>query len=158
VVTVLLVRHADAGSRGAWKHDDRLRPLTDRGRDQALGLVRAIGDRHALDRLVSSPSVRCIGTLAPVAAALTLDIELDLALAEGEDPRAALALAREACEPGVGLVLCSHGDVIPAMLEVLESEGLDLGRHAQCQKGSAWVLEGEHGRFHTSRYVPPAHE
>ena len=36
---VLLVRHGDAGDRGLWEDDDRLRPLSPTGRRQARGLV-----------------------------------------------------------------------------------------------------------------------
>ena len=154
-VTVLLVRHADAGSRGGWREPDLLRPLTDAGRAQARGIVRLLGDRFAVDEIVSSPSVRCVETVAALAAVLAVDIRIDPALAEGEDPGAAVELARRAADPGPGLVLCSHGDLIPAMLEVLEFDGLDLGPRPQCQKGSTWVLAGEHGRFHTSQYLPP---
>jgi broad specificity phosphatase PhoE len=132
-----------------------MRPLSDRGREQALGLVRLLGDRHAIDAVASSPSVRCIETVSSLAAMLTLDIRVATELGEGEGPEGALALARTAAGPDRALVLCSHGDVIPAVLEVLEIEGLDLGRHPQCQKGSTWVLEGEHGRFHTSTYLAP---
>lgn len=154
MVTVLLVRHADAGDRGRWAAPQILRPLTDRGHEQARALVR-LGDRFAIEEIASSPAVRCIETVAALAAVLTLDLHLHVALAEGEAPHAALELARPAAEPGRALVLCSHGDLIPAVLELLEADGLDLGPAPRVAKASTWVLEGEHGRFHTAQYLAP---
>jgi broad specificity phosphatase PhoE len=125
-VTSVLLRHAAAGKRTVWDADDRLRPLDARGRGQAAGLVeplRAIGVR----RIVSSPYVRCVETVEPLAAALGLTIEEDDALAEGAGTAASALLA----EPRV--VACTHGDVIEALL------GLPL------KKGAYAVFED--GRF-----------
>ena len=50
---VYLVRHATAGHRASWEgDDDRLRPLDDRGRRQAEGLVELLG-RRDFERIVS---------------------------------------------------------------------------------------------------------
>ena len=40
--SVLLVRHASAGSRGEWNGDDELRPLDETGQEQAEELVRLL--------------------------------------------------------------------------------------------------------------------
>lgn len=154
-MTLLLVRHAEAESRSAWSDIDVLRPLSPRGRRQAHGLVHVLGDRFPLGRLVVSPSLRCIDTLAPLAALVGLSLEVAAALAEGSDPMSAVALARTALEPGAALALCSHGDVIPNVLEVLHAaDGLDLGPSPRCQKGSTWVVEGG-AVFTTATYIPP---
>jgi len=123
-VTSVLLRHASAGHRDRLEHgDDRLRPLDDRGRRQAAALVellRPLGVR----RLLSSPYVRCVETLEPLAAALELPLEADDRLAEGSGP-AALELLRED-----GVVLCTHGDIVEELL----GRGL--------KKGAAVVLRG----------------
>ncbi len=158
-MTLLLVRHAEAESRSSWDAPDALRPLSSRGRRQATGLVQLLGDRHPVGRLVSSPSLRCIETLSPLAAVLGLTLEVSPALAEGSEPEAAVELARAgATLPGdeAALVLCSHGDLIPDLLDVLQaSDDLDLGRSPRCQKGSTWAFEGKRGRFTTATYLPP---
>jgi phosphohistidine phosphatase SixA len=108
-VTSVLLRHARAGDRTEWEDDDRLRPLDERGRRQAeelVELLRPIGVR----RIVSSPYVRCVQTVEPLAAALGLELELDGLLAEGTGD-AALALLAEN-----GVVACTHGDVVEAIL------------------------------------------
>ncbi len=158
-MTLLLVRHAEARSRSGWSGPDELRPLSPKGRRQATGLVHVLGDRFAIGRLVSSPSLRCIETLSPLGATLGLTLEVSAALAEGTDPEEAVELARSgATLPGAegALVLCSHGDLIPKVLEVLDAaDGLDLGRSPRCQKGSTWVFEGKRRRFTTATYLPP---
>jgi broad specificity phosphatase PhoE len=109
-MSVVLLRHASAGDRDKWKDDDQLRPLDDRGRRQALAL-RSLTDR-GITRIVSSPYVRCVETVEPLAATLGLPIDVDERLAEGADPDDALALLTE-LEGGVA---CTHGDVIDALL------------------------------------------
>ena len=158
-MTLLLVRHAEAQPRGDWSGPDELRPLSPKGRRQATGLVHVLGDRFPIGRLVSSPSLRCIETLSPLAAILGVTLEVSGALAEGIDPDDAVQLARTAATPpgaDDALVLCTHGDLIPKVLEVLEeADGVELGRSPRCQKGSTWVFEGKRGAFTTATYLPP---
>ena len=65
---VYLVRHARAGKRGEWEGDDRLRPLDERGVRQAQGLVEQLSGRE-LRRILSSPYVRCVQSVEPLAEA-----------------------------------------------------------------------------------------
>lgn len=154
-MALLLVRHADAVSRDGWLDPDELRPLTDKGRGQARALVPAFAD-FKVETIRSSPSVRCIETVAPLAAARSLDIAQDLDLAEGASRRA-VALVRSLA--GTDAVLCSHGDVIPEVLaELAGDDGVDLGPNPRSQKGSVWLLEpaDEPGRFRRATYLRPA--
>jgi len=106
----VLLRHASAGDRGTWAGDDLLRPLDERGRRQALAL-RELADR-GIRRIASSPYIRCIETVEPLAATLELPIEIDARLAEGADLDDALAFLAELD----GGVACTHGDVVEALL------------------------------------------
>jgi 8-oxo-dGTP diphosphatase len=121
-VTSVLLRHASAGERHDFEHNDRWRPLDKRGRrqsDELVELLRPFGVR----RILSSPYVRCVQTVEPLAAALGVKLEEDVRLAEGADAAAA-ALLRED-----GVVCCTHGDIV----EALVGRGL--------KKGAAVVLE-----------------
>jgi phosphohistidine phosphatase SixA len=120
-VTSVLLRHASAGDRDRWEVADQLRPLDARGRLQAAALVELLRPL-GVSRVVSSPYVRCIETVQPLAAALELLVEPDDRLAEGAGP-AALELVRKA-----GIVCCTHGDIVEAV----------LGR--SLKKGAAVVL------------------
>jgi 8-oxo-dGTP diphosphatase len=110
-VSVVLLRHARAGERGAWSFDDRLRPLDERGREQAAALRDVLSSR-AIDRIVSSPYLRCIETVEPLADVRGLRIEPDVRLAEGAAQHDALSLLSE-LEGGLA---CTHGDVIEGLL------------------------------------------
>ena len=72
VVTVYLVRHARAGSRSRWKGDDSCARSRRSGRSQADGIAKRLS-REPVDLVVSSPYVRCVGTVEPLAAKLGVD-------------------------------------------------------------------------------------
>lgn len=158
-MTLLLVRHAEAMARSGWSGPDELRPLSPRGRRQATGLVQVLGDRFAVGRLVSSPSLRCIETLSPLAAMMGLTLEVSPVLAEGSDPDPAIELSRSGARPPGderALVLCTHGDLVPKLLDGLEaSDSVGLGSSPKWQKGSTWVFEGKRRRFVSATYIPP---
>ena len=122
---VYLVRHASAGHRPSWSGDDRLRPLDDRGRRQADALVDQLRGRD-FKRIVSSPYVRCVESVVPLAHARGMAVEHADALAEGAGAEAALALFRSARVP---LVACVHGDLCQELLG------------EKTKKGSTTVLE-----------------
>ena len=121
-MTSVLLRHASAGHRHDFEHDDHLRPLDARGlrqSDDLVELLRPFGVR----RILSSYYVRCVQTVEPLAEALGLEVELDDRLKEGEGAAAAALLQED------GVVLCTHGDIVEALI------GGDL------KKGAAVVLE-----------------
>jgi phosphohistidine phosphatase SixA len=140
-MAIILVRHGSAGKRGAWSHDDRLRPLDARGRKQAKGIAAALADR-GVDRILSSPYVRCVETVEPLAGALGLEVEERPELAEGAGPSASSALVEELA--GRNAVLCTHGDVV----EDLVGEPM--------KKGAASVLERTQNGLAPVEYLPPA--
>ncbi|MBO3663788.1 NUDIX hydrolase [Microbacterium stercoris] len=118
---VIALRHGKAVPRDDWKGRDMLRPLHPRGKAQAksvVGALRAFGVR----RIVSSTAVRCLQTVAPLADALGTRVrETDLlsqdAWEDGtSDVRAVVGRRVRAGKPAV---LCSHGPVLPEILEEL---------------------------------------
>lgn len=149
---MLLIRHAHAGSRKDWHGEDRCRPLSPKGRRQAASLVTSLGP-WAVQRILSSPYDRCLQTVAPLAAELSLPVEPCSALAEGHSAKA-LALVRKLADDKVAL--CTHGDVIPDVLVALADEDrIDLGPRPRQAKGSVWILEVTSGRFTKASYLPP---
>jgi phosphohistidine phosphatase SixA len=148
-VSVFVVRHAAALSRHGWGADDRLRPLSEKGFAQARGLAELLGG-HRIEVVVSSPAVRCTQTVAPLATELGLDVVEDPALWEAMPLPPLRAMLDELDHA----VLCSHGDLIPALVDQLIGEGMEaVGRDAK--KGSTWVLEREGARFTRGTYLPP---
>lgn len=150
--TIFLYRHAAAGDRTKWNGNDRERPLTKKGKRQASAFAEAMVGR-GIERVVSSPYERCVQSVAPLANVVGTKIEVDEALSEGPDIDAAYELFDSLV--GWNAVICSHGDVIPAVVNRLMWAGLSLDSRFYCSKGSAWEIRIEGGRFTTGNYVPP---
>ncbi len=152
-MSIYLLRHAKAGQRAAWTEPDWLRPLTATGQAQARRLLATLHTAR-FARILSSPYVRCMESVVPLAAEHGLPVEPTDALAEGAAVEGALALMKVHAERGA--VLCSHGDIIPAVLEQLGANGTDLGPQPRCEKGSIWVVEGPIDGTLSARYIPPS--
>lgn len=147
-----LVRHARAAKRAQWTGPPLLRPLCDAGRAQARTLAASLA-ASGVERILSSPALRCRQTLAPLAHATGIPIEIDERLAEGGDEAKlfeAIASFRDRAT-----ALCTHGDAIGAVLERLRAEGLVIEDETRCERGSCWTLEGSGERPSTIRYAPP---
>jgi 8-oxo-(d)GTP phosphatase len=146
-----LVRHAKAGVRELWKGPDEERPLTRRGHRQADGLVERFEDLK-IERIVSSPFLRCMQTVEPIARSRGLDVEIADELAEGADPERTIEFIRR-LEP-IPTVLCGHGGEIDAVVQAFEAKGANVEGSRGLAKGSVWVLEREDGRVVSARYLP----
>jgi phosphohistidine phosphatase SixA len=150
-VTAYLVRHADAVGRHSWAKDDELRPLSEKGTRQADALVDVLGD-NPITRVLTSPAVRCRQTVEPLAERLGVSVEDVGELREGMPLDRARALLDALA--GEDVVLCSHGDLIPDLVNQLIGEGMEARGGRDCKKGSTWVLEARNGRFRRARYLP----
>jgi len=144
-----LSRHAHAGDKHAWTGPDLMRPLSETGRREAHGLLAQLRD-DPIGRILSSPAVRCLQTVEPLAARRGLTTETSEALGVEGDPAALEALL---ADPGAGnLLVCSHGELIGTVLRRLLGEQLAAD---SWPKGSTWVLEVDGGQVQRSRYLPP---
>lgn len=151
-MAIFLVRHGHAGARATWSGDDSLRPLSKRGTDQAAYLVKLLGDRP-VGRLYSSPFLRCVETIQPLAAHFGLEVKTRDVLAERADPHEAIdfLLDRAKHDP----VACSHGDLIPKIIRRLIAAGMRTDDANISQKGSVWEIDVEKGKAVRARYHPP---
>lgn len=145
-MTLYLVRHASAGHRNGADPDDGKRHLDAKGRAQAAAVAAHLGDRP-IEAVLSSPYPRCIETVAPLAAALGVEVGIEKRLAEGTDiERSWRVLERWAERP---VVLCSHGDVIPELIRRNQLRGMHVPGSSGWSKGSVWALEGWNGTHFT---------
>lgn len=137
---LVVLRHAKALAREDWKDPDAARPLTARGVRQAaaaVGPLRAFGVR----RIVSSDAVRCVSTVTPLAAELGTTIRRTAMLGQDaweagtSDVRSVVGKRVRSRKPAV---LCSHGPVIPGILNEL---ALATGTLRGSYLGSASALE-----------------
>ncbi len=151
-MTIYLVRHGKAGDRTRWDGPDDLRPLSKGGRKQAEAFVEQLADAP-VDRIVTSPSVRCRQSVEPLAEQRRLPVDLADELVEGAPLPDALRLLEKVAHEHA--VLCTHGDVAGEVLSHLERRGVDLGDVVKLEKGSTWVLDVEDGEVVAARYLPP---
>ena len=112
-MSIYVVRHAVALSRQEWTgDDDALRPLNAKGFAQAKGLLGVLAG-HRIDTIISSPAVRCTQTVVPLAEERDLTVVEDPALWEA----AAVGPVRRLLDEVDHAVLCSHGDLIPDVID-----------------------------------------
>jgi phosphohistidine phosphatase SixA len=136
-----LVRHAHAGDKRAWTGPDRLRPLSAPGRREAHGLLVQLRD-YRITRILSSPAVRCLETVEPLARRRGLPVEAAEVI--GSIPSTLLALLLDPAADEA--VVCSHGELIGAALKRLVGSNLDPGGELVWPKGrpgcSRWTAVG----------------
>jgi len=146
-----VVRHAKAGDRDEWDGDDRLRPLTKSGKRQAEAIAESL-EEVPIDNVLSSPYVRCVQTVEPLAAKLKVPVESARELQEGAGVAGAIRLMQRF--EGKNVVLCTHGDIVEDLLERLIGDGLVSRARANLEKGSTWVVDQKNGRFTSARFLP----
>jgi phosphohistidine phosphatase SixA len=148
---LLVVRHADAGDKRTWNGPDMLRPLAEAGRRQADGLVVRLED-YPVERILCSPTVRCLETVEPLARNRSLRIEPVAAL--GVDATLADVLAVFWDQELYDAVLCTHGEIIGQLVTKLAGDGADVEQPLHWPKGSTWVLRrSENGRRHVQGHL-----
>ena len=97
-------------------------------------------------------NVRCVDTVKPLAAKLGLDVEPIETLAEGHAVNAAIELLAALPDNSV---VCSHGDLIPAVIDALEWRGMHVEGDPDWRKGSTWILERDGDEFVRAKAVAP---
>ncbi|MEM9655376.1 MAG: phosphoglycerate mutase family protein, partial [Actinomycetota bacterium] len=118
------------------------------GHARARELVSVFEGRPAV-RIMSSPATRCVQTVSPLAAAAGMEVEESQDLWEGS--RIDDALTALEIDGNGAVVACSHGDIIPGLIEMLGAKGVRVTGRG-CELGSIWVLRFENGRWVDARY------
>ena len=150
---VFLVRHAKAGHRDENDPDDSTRPLTGAGWVQSRAIVETLVAQGATGPLLASPFTRCRQTLQPLGDQLEQAVTADHRLAEGQPFLPVLELIDELPD---GAVLCSHGDVIPAVVQALHRRGCTILTEPSWKKASVWRLDrDESGAVVAAAAWPP---
>lgn len=151
-MSLYLVRHAKAGKRKEWTGDDSARPLDKIGWLQAEVLALRLIARQPTT-LHSSPYLRCVQTLEPLAEKLGVEISREARLEEGAGHRECIEWMETLDE---GAVMCSHGDVIPDVVMGLERRGMVILGDPDWRKASVWVIERNAQGFTSGRaWAPP---
>jgi len=151
-MTIFLIRHSTAGKRSGAP-DDINRELNDKGRIQAKRIAEHLA-KAGIETILSSPATRCVQTVTPLATQLDSHVEVNQALWEDESPRAIISLMQRLVRGDSTAALCSHGNLIPAVLDLLAADGTDV-RGSSCAKGSIWTLTVSDTSITEARYFAP---
>jgi 8-oxo-dGTP diphosphatase len=170
MLTIELIAHMDACDRRLWTSDQDSRPLSELGRRQAARITEELAV-SPFDGLYSSPALRCRQTLEPLAAQLHLPITVlpELRETNGFQPPAGWAFQKaDAMHDPLGgayaagrgwaalwqlngaaggrIAVCSHGDVVPALVAFLTGAfGLPLP--APHERRGGWYTLWFDGEF-----------
>jgi 8-oxo-dGTP diphosphatase len=156
LTTLLVVRHAKAGSRDQWSGRDELRPLSQNGRRQVPG-VRRLARCYGADHVYAAPLVRCVDTVRPTADDAGVKIVEEELLSEkgygGMEEAAVRRVLDIVAEGGVPAV-CSQGGVIPDLMSRLATRSdFALPRRVESKKGSVWALFFDDSRLVAADYI-----
>jgi 8-oxo-dGTP pyrophosphatase MutT (NUDIX family)/phosphohistidine phosphatase SixA len=129
---LIALRHGKAVPADSWDGPDHTRPLNERGVKQAASVVETITAWRPV-RIITSTAVRCVTTVAPLAAATGIEmkrtdtISQDAHEAGTADVRSQIGKRVRARKSAV---LCSHGPVLPEILrEIALATGTTLGSY-----------------------------
>jgi phosphohistidine phosphatase SixA len=136
----VLVRHAHAGNKSHWLGPDDERPLSPRGRAEALEVARLLSEA-GVSSLLSSPALRCLQTLEPAALALGVPVQPRQELIAD----AAAAELLRLVESADGTALCTHGETLKtlsaAWAPIWRRVGSAPPDLSGTPKGACWVVE-----------------
>ena len=151
-MALYVVRHAKAGRRTEWDGIDTLRPLSDKGWEQATALAQTL-QTLSPSKLISSPATRCMQTLDPLAKAINQEVRVDERLQEGGDIAEMIELFEDV--PDL-TVMSSHGDMIPELIRLLERRGMEIDSKPDWRKASVWVIQRTTRGFESAiAWAPP---
>lgn len=157
--TLLLIRHAhrDTSNRNLDNG------LSDKGQKQVRRLIKYFQKRFKYEKwpvgqilFESSPKLRCVQTLAPLAQILSTEMKEQPQLLEqsaGESfakfqSRLHAYIQAWIESPEQVRIICGHGDSLPLMVYHL------LGAAVEFKKGGFLEIEWESGQAHLKQYIP----
>jgi exopolyphosphatase/guanosine-5'-triphosphate,3'-diphosphate pyrophosphatase len=107
----------------------------------------------ALHRVYSGPALRCRETVEGLAAARGLSVETEACLDESAQVRDVIGLLRALGD--LPVLLCTHGPLIPELLQALGVRSARGVSPQRTEKGSLWLLEGPGLQIEQASYIPP---
>lgn len=148
----IFLRHAYAGSPAAWRGDDAQRPLDETGFEQAATLAEVLAC-YGSARVLSSPALRCTQTVEPYAALMGRPVETTSALAVDAPYQQAVEELRELLSAESPVVLCGHGEGLPAMVAwACAALGAAPPIDGSLGKGAFWALHVAKGAVVGTEY------
>jgi len=143
--TLVVLRHGKAVPRSD-DQDDLARPLTSSGALRAEGLVPLLA-AYGVDRVVSSPAVRCVRTVEPYADSISTFIEIDDRLSEQTRPSLVQRSVAALLDRKRPVVLSSHRPTLPWVYDAIGIDPVELS------PGQAVVVHHRGGAIHATELL-----
>lgn len=128
-----------------------MRPLSKKGQAQATELV-GLFKKFPIAAIYSSPYLRCVQTVEPLAGARRLDAKTSSELAEGHGLQGLHRFLDDSRLDHV--VLCTHGDIVWELVEDLVARHVIRAGDGGFEKASTWVVGMKAGTVAKARYLP----
>lgn len=158
MITLLLIRHALADERGPNYPDDSLRPLVDKGHQQAAALAETLSALAInLDRLFTSPYRRALETAEPlVSCVATGKLEPLEALADEDYPQLLAELEAQLADGAETVALVGHEPYLSELASLLlvgDPQAVEI----DFKKAALMVLTGPlaPGQMSLAMMLPP---
>lgn len=108
---------------------------------------------YPISAIVSSPYLRCLQTVEPLARAHRMAVTSSSSLAEGHGLAGLAEFFGDAKLDE--MVLSTHGDIVWELVEDLVNRRVIKAGDGGFEKGSTWILETEGATPARARYLPP---
>jgi len=154
--SITILRHGKAIPPGDWDGPDWTRPLLHRGLEQAMTAAPSIA-AFGPQRLVSSPATRCLTTIEPTARLTGLEVKTAAGISqdgyESGRSRTEQQIDKR-LKQRQNVVLCSHGPVIPELVEAIRHA---TAAHRDGLLRAANLATGEFAVLHITRDTKRPH-
>ena len=150
---VIALRHGKAVPGASWSGPDSTRPLEQIGVRQARSSARGIA-AYGPSRLISSTAARCISTIEPLATSTGRDVKATSAISQDAYEEGEADVGRvvgKRLTKGQTAVLCSHGPVLPTILDEVARQ---TGTSGDRMRGAAALEVGDYTVVHLSAADP----
>jgi 8-oxo-dGTP pyrophosphatase MutT (NUDIX family)/phosphohistidine phosphatase SixA len=151
---LIVVRHGKAIPPEAWDGPDATRPLLDRGTAQAASIAMGLS-AYRPKKIISSTAVRCLATVAPLSRVIGMEITPSEAISQDAWESATSGVAgvvAKRMKRQKTVVLCSHGPVIPEIIDEIARLTNTPPTHEFRSMGS--LATGEYSVLHISTEHP----
>ena len=151
---LIALRHAKAVPPASWDGPDSTRPLLHRGIEQSKSIAPAVA-AYRPQRLISSPATRCLTTVDPLAELTDLPIKTVTGISQDayeDGSSTVLKVVRRQLGKARTVVLCSHGPVLP---DIIEAAAKATGTSVDAVlRRAAMLSTAEFTVLHVSREKP----
>jgi 8-oxo-(d)GTP phosphatase len=155
--SLILLRHASAGTRTSWGGADLARPLDERGAADADALAWMLRC-YELDHVISSAAERCVASVRPYAALTGAKIEIEPLFTVGAraTPDTVALRAAELAAQQRPILVCVHRENLPLLLSAACARlGTSPPEGPPLAKGGFWVLHVAGGSLVSAeRHLP----